>query len=169
MAKKRKYGEVEKFEKLFSFFFTHGFLLSRKEFLIFFYVQGLRFHVWIFWRNFHVKNCVSHTLSKKTNAKNSLSRILPKKKLTKDLHSFTYKKKHRCTVRAVWARRIWFMLKKWKILICSISECWKFNFFSPTFLIDNASLNLLADGYLLCTVQSSVQCIVSLARVGDMH
>ena len=98
----------------FQYFFTHGFLLSRKEFFIVFHVQPLRFHAWIFWRKFHAENCVSRTLKKKIT-QNWLSRILSKKHFSEELHFFTYKIKtlgrgtqyetgNKCTILQIYNR-----------------------------------------------------------------
>ena len=75
---KAKVSEVFNFSGYFSSFFTRGFLLSRREILIFFYVQWLRFHKWIFKEIFRLRIAFHAHFRKKYHAKNWLSHALSK-------------------------------------------------------------------------------------------
>ena len=95
MAKKRKYGEFEKFEKLFSFFFHARFPAFTQGILDFFSRTVVEISRMDFLKKFSRKELgFTHNFDTKFHAKNWLSRTLSKKKITEGLHFFTYKKKN---------------------------------------------------------------------------
>ena len=102
MANKRSVEKM-RFEKLFSFFFTHGLLLSRKEFLVFFFSRtAAEISRMDFFKKFSRKDlCFTYTFKKKNHAINWLSRTLSDKKNHGRFFFLNVQKKHWLKVSSV--------------------------------------------------------------------